>query len=77
MALGLAGMAALALYGVVPVFQGTEQPFGRLYAAYGGVFIALSMLWGWGVDGHRPDARDVAGAAVCLVGATIMLWPRS
>jgi small multidrug resistance family-3 protein len=48
-----------------------------VYAAYGGVFIVLSLLWGWGVDGQRPDAADLVGGALCLAGAAvIMYWPR-
>lgn len=74
---GLAGMAILALYGVVPTFQPAEHPFGRIYAAYGAVFITLSGLWGWWADGQRPDLRDAVGMAVCLAGAAILLWPRS
>ena len=74
---GVAGMTLLALYGVVPTFQPAEHPFGRVYAAYGAVFIALSALWGWWVDGQRPDLRDAVGAAVCLAGAAIIMWPRA
>jgi small multidrug resistance family-3 protein len=52
--------------------------FGRVYAAYGGVFVVLSLLWGWRIDGHRPDAADVIGGLVCLAGVgIIMYWPRS
>ena len=72
----LAGAALLVLYGVIPTFQPTG--FGRTYAAYGGVFVVLSLLWGWTVDRVRPDLPDVAGAVVCLAGvAIIMYWPRS
>lgn len=72
----LVGAALLILYGIVPTFQPTG--FGRTYAAYGGVFVVLSLLWGWSVDRVRPDVPDVAGAIVCLVGvAIIMYWPRS
>jgi small multidrug resistance family-3 protein len=74
--LGLTGLALLALYGVVPTAQSAEHPFGRVYAAYGAVFIALSALWGWWIDGRRPDLRDAIGSAVCLVGAAIAMWPR-
>lgn len=74
---GLAGMIILAIYGVVPTFQPPEHPFGRIYAAYGAIFIALSALWGWWIDGYRPDIRDAVGTAVCLAGAAIMMWPRS
>ena len=72
---GLAGAVALLLYGVIPTYQPAN--FGRVYAAYGGAFIALSLAWGWAVDGARPDLPDVAGAAIALVGmAVIMYWPR-
>lgn len=74
---GLCGMAVLALYGVVPTFQPVQHPFARIYAAYGAVFIALAALWGWWVDGQRPDFRDALGTAVCLVGASILMWSRS
>ncbi len=71
----VAGAALLILYGVLPALQPTQ--FGRTYAAYGGVFIVMSLLWGWGVDGVRPDGADVAGAVVCLAGVAIILyWPR-
>jgi small multidrug resistance family-3 protein len=73
---GLAGFVVLGLYGIVPVFQPIEHPFGRVFAAYGAVFIALSLLWGWRVDGQRPDLRDTIGVAICLVGAAVMMWPR-
>jgi small multidrug resistance family-3 protein len=73
-ALGLAGFVALALYGVIPCFQ--DQSFGRVYAAYGAVFIVLSVLWGWQIDQQRPDARDWIGAAICVAGALVILWPR-
>ena len=75
--LGLAGLITLALYGIVPVFQPSQHPFGRIYAAYGAVFILLSLFWGWGVDGHRPDLRDGLGAGLALVGALVMMRPRS
>lgn len=74
--LGALGGLLLFLYGVVPTLQPAH--FGRVYAAYGGVFVVLSLLWGWWLDGHRPDAPDVAGALLCLVGvAIIMYWPRA
>ena len=74
--LGLAGGLVLFLYGILPTLQPSH--FGRVYAAYGGVFVALSLLWGWWIDGHRPDVPDVAGGLVCLVGVgIIMYWPRA
>lgn len=73
--IGIAGFLVLSLYGVLPTLQ--PATFGRVYAAYGGVFIVLSLLWGWYVDKRRPDHADVVGALLCLVGAAIiMYWPR-
>ncbi|MVA76692.1 YnfA family protein [Auraticoccus sp. F435] len=72
-----AGVIALGLYGVVASWQ-PEAEFGRILAAYGGVFIAGSLLWAMAVDGFRPDRWDVVGALICLVGvAVIMYAPRS
>ena len=72
-----AGVVALGLYGFVATMQ-PDASFGRILAAYGGVFVAGSLLWGMAVDGFRPDRWDVAGAAVCLAGvALIMYAPRS
>ena len=71
------GVIALGLYGFVATFQ-PEADFGRVLAAYGGVFVVGSLLWGAVVDGFRPDRYDVAGAAVCLLGvALIMYAPRA
>jgi len=72
---GAAGAAILVLYGVIPTLQPAN--FGRVYAAYGGIFIVLSLLWGWRIDGVRPDRFDLIGGAVALAGVmTIMYWPR-
>lgn len=72
-----AGVVALGLYGVVATLQ-PDASFGRVLAAYGGVFVAGSLAWGAVVDGYRPDRWDVAGALVCLVGmGMIMYAPRS
>ena len=49
--------------------------FGRVYAAYGGVFIALSLAWGVAVDGFRPDRYDLLGALICIVGVLVMVAP--
>ncbi|PZG03286.1 YnfA family protein [Nonomuraea aridisoli] len=71
-----AGVLALAAYGFVATFQ-PDPHFGRILAAYGGVFVAGSLAWGMVVDGFRPDRWDVAGALICLVGvAVIMYAPR-
>ena len=51
---------------------------GRTYAAYGGVYIAASLIWLWAVEGSRPDRWDLIGAAICILGAAIiLLGPRS
>ncbi|MGL3807510.1 YnfA family protein [Paeniglutamicibacter sp. R2-26] len=72
-----AGAIALGLYGFVATLQ-PDANFGRILAAYGGVFVAGSLLWGVLVDGFRPDRWDIAGAAVALGGvALIMYGPRS
>jgi small multidrug resistance family-3 protein len=71
-----AGAVALALYGLVATAQ-PDAAFGRVLAAYGGVFIAGSLPWAAVADGSRPDRWDVGGAVVCLVGvAMIMYSPR-
>jgi small multidrug resistance family-3 protein len=72
-----AGVAALAAYGFVATLQ-HDPHFGRILAAYGGVFVAGSLGWGIVADGFRPDRFDLAGAAICLIGvAVIMFAPRS
>ena len=71
-----AGAIALGLYGFVATLQ-PDAHFGRILAAYGGVFVAGSLLWGMIADGFRPDRWDVTGALICLVGvAVIMYAPR-
>lgn len=73
----LAGAAALVGYGAVAALQ-PDANFGRVLAAYGGVFIVGSLLWGMALDGFRPDRYDIAGAAVCLVGVTVIMYaPRA
>jgi small multidrug resistance family-3 protein len=72
-----AGITALAAYGFVATFQDAPH-FGRILAAYGGIFVAGSLAWGMLLDGFRPDRYDLIGAGVCLVGvAVIMYAPRS
>lgn len=71
------GVVSLGLYGVVAAFQ-PDAHFGRVLAAYGGVFIVGSLLWGMVADGFRPDRWDVLGALTCLVGVAIIMYaPRS
>jgi small multidrug resistance family-3 protein len=71
-----AGVAALGAYGFVATLQ-PDANFGRILAAYGGIFVAGSLGWGMLVDGFRPDRWDLIGAAFCLAGvAVIMYAPR-
>ena len=71
-----AGVLALGAYGFVATLQ-PDPHFGRILAAYGGIFVAGSLAWGVVVDGFRPDRYDVAGALICLLGvAVIMYAPR-
>ena len=72
-----AGVIALGLYGFVATLQ-PDAHFGRILAAYGGIFVAGSLAWGMIVDKFRPDRWDIIGAVICLVGvAVIMYAPRS
>lgn len=70
----LAGVFLLTLYGIIPTLQPAN--FGRVYAAYGGVFVALSVIWGWKVDGIIPDRYDWLGAGVVLLGVWLIMLPR-
>lgn len=60
------------LYGTLATFQ--PASFGRVYAAYGGVFIVLSILWGWSVDHVRPDRYDLIGGTICLAGMLVIMY---
>ena len=68
-----AGIAALGAYGFVATLQ-ADPHFGRILAAYGGVFVAGSLGWAMLVDGFRPDRYDLIGAAVCLAGVTVIMY---
>lgn len=73
----LLGMVALGAYGFVATFQ-PEANFGRVLAAYGGIFVAGSLAWGTVLDAYRPDRYDIIGAGVCLLGVAIIMYtPRS
>src|SRR4051795_13729181 len=67
-----AGIAALAAYGFVATLQ-EDADFGRILAAYGGIFVAGSLGWGMIVDGFRPDRWDLAGALICLLGVAVIM----
>lgn len=69
------GAIVLFLYGIVPTFQPAN--FHRIYATYGGIFVIMSILWGWVFDKIRPDAYDLIGAVIILIGVSIIYyWPR-
>jgi small multidrug resistance family-3 protein len=68
-----AGIVALAAYGFVATLQ-DDANFGRILAAYGGIFVAGSLAWGIVADGFRPDRYDLAGAAMCLIGVGVMMF---
>jgi small multidrug resistance family-3 protein len=70
---GVVGALVLITYGVIPTLQ-RDANFGRVYAAYGGVFVVASLVWGWGVDGARPDRYDVLGAVVVLAGVGLIFF---
>ena len=67
-----AGVAALGAYGFVATLQ-DDNNFGRILAAYGGIFVAGSLAWGVALDGFRPDRFDLVGAAICLVGVGVIM----
>jgi small multidrug resistance family-3 protein len=72
----LIGAVVLILYGIIPTLQPAH--FGRVYAAYGGIFIVLAILWGWKIDNIAPDRFDLIGGTISLIGVfVIMYWPRS
>ena len=73
--IGALGGFVLFLYGIVPTFQPSH--FHRVYAAYGGVFIVLALLWSWFFEAIRPDFFDVIGMIIALIGVCIIFyWPR-
>ena len=72
MTFGLLGGFILFLYGSVPTFQPSN--FGRVYAAYGGIFVVMSIIWGFLVDKKRPDKYEIIGGIVVLFGASIIFY---
>jgi small multidrug resistance family-3 protein len=67
------GMASLALFAWLLALSPADHA-GRAYAVYGGIYIVASLGWLWAVEGLRPDGWDVLGAAICLIGAAVILW---
>lgn len=71
---GLLGGLALVLYGVVATFQPND--FARTYAAYGGVFIIMSLIWAYKFDNFKPDGFDIIGAIIVFVGIAIIFFAK-
>ncbi|WP_440944904.1 YnfA family protein [Methanosarcina sp. T3] len=69
---GLLGAITLAIYGIIPTLQ--DAHFGRVYAAYGGIFIFSSLIWGAIVDKKNPDKYEIIGSLIALVGVFIMFY---
>lgn len=70
------GALVLVAYGFVPTAQPVDN-FGRVFAVYGGFFIILSYLWGWALDGDRPDKGDWIGSGIALAGVAVAwFWKR-
>ncbi|MGE8103198.1 YnfA family protein [Allorhizobium sp. NPDC080224] len=69
------GLVALALFAWLLTLVPSDAA-GRAYAAYGGVYIAASLAWLWLIEGQRPDRFDLTGAAICLIGAAVILLPQ-
>ena len=73
--LAVIGAVVLVLYGIIPTLQ--PSSFGRVYAAYGGIFIIMALVWGWQIDKIIPDRFEIIGAVIALIGVfIIMYWPR-
>jgi small multidrug resistance family-3 protein len=73
--LAVIGVVALFGYAVVQTLQ-PDDHYGRVFAAYAGVFLVGALLWGWLIDGKTPDRFDWIGAAIVLVGVTVVMWGR-
>lgn len=71
---GVVGAIVLVLYGIIPTLQPQNDNFGRIYATYGGIFIVLSILWGWKVDNIIPDKFDLIGGFIALIGVIIIMY---
>jgi small multidrug resistance family-3 protein len=70
--LGVVGGFILFLYGIIPTFQ--QSHFHRIYAAYGGIFIVMALLWGWIFEKIIPDTFDILGAGISLVGVVVIFY---
>ena len=71
---GVMGAIALILYGIIPTLQPQNVNFSRVYATYGGIFIVLSILWGWKIDNVLPDKFDLIGGFIALIGVGVIMY---
>ena len=71
---GALGAIVLILYGIIPTLQPQNTSFSRIYATYGGIFIVLSIIWGWKIDNVIPDKFDLIGGFIALVGVIIIMY---
>ena len=69
---GLVGAIILFSYGIIPTFQPAN--FGRVYAAYGGIFIVSSIMWGYWIDKKKPDRFEIIGSIIVLIGVVVMFY---
>ena len=70
--LAVVGAVLLTIYGIIPTLQ--PASFGRVYAAYGGIFIVLSILWSWQIDKITPDKFDLLGGGIALLGVLVIMY---
>ncbi len=70
--IGLIGGVILFIYGVIPTLQPSN--FGRVYAAYGGIFVVMAIIWGLLIDKKRPDRYEIIGGIIVLAGATVIFY---
>ncbi|MEP6574876.1 MAG: YnfA family protein [Nitrososphaerota archaeon] len=70
--IALLGAGILFIYGIIPTLQPAN--FGRVYSAYGGIFIAMSIVWGIVVDKKRPDRYEIIGSAIAVCGAAVIFY---
>ncbi len=69
---GLIGGVILFVYGIIPTLQPSN--FGRVYAAYGGIFVAMAIIWGLMIDKKRPDRYEIIGGIIVLIGASVIFY---
>jgi small multidrug resistance family-3 protein len=69
---GLVGGIILFVYGIIPTLQPSN--FGRVYAAYGGIFVVMAIIWGLIMDKKRPDRYEILGGIIVLLGASIIFY---